>query len=153
MTNRQSTGDHLALLIAKAEMAGLKLTPQRLAIYKLVTASNDHPSVYDIHRQLIKQMPTLSLDTVYRTLRTLSELGLIHTINPHRENLRFDSNLSRHHHFVCTKCGSISDFTDVYLDSIALPPETVKLGEAQTLHVEISGTCKACLNTEQTDTN
>ena len=127
----------------------MKLTHQRLVIFELVAGSTEHPSADDIYQKLVKKMPTISLDTVYRTLRSMSEHGMLQVLNPHRENLRFDPNLIHHHHFVCKSCGVIKDFESKELNSIQIPEETGILGEANTLHVEIRGVCKKCLGLDK----
>ena len=55
-------------------------------------------------------MPTVSLDTVYRTLWKLRDLGLVKTLGPNRDAVRFDANLEGHHHYVCVRCGLVRDF-------------------------------------------
>jgi len=147
-----SNPERLAWIIKMARAAGWKLTPQRLKIFELVAGSCKHPGADDIYQELVKTMPTISLDTIYRTLRSMSELGLLHVLAPHRENLRFDPNLAHHHHFICTLCGSIMDFESSALDLIPIPHEASNLGESNTLHVEIRGVCRQCLTAGDTIT-
>ena len=68
-----------------------------------------------------ERMPTVSLDTVYRTLWWLKDLGLITTLGSSRERTRFDANLSRHHHFVCVQCGLTRDFSQFCCSANRLP--------------------------------
>jgi Fur family peroxide stress response transcriptional regulator len=96
--------------------AGLKLTHQRMVIYQAVTGNDQHPDAETVHRTVREQMPSISLDTVYRTLWLLRDLDLISTMGPPREKTRFDGNTSRHHHFVCAKCGLVQDFSNSDFD-------------------------------------
>ena len=66
-------------------------------------------------------MPTVSLDTVYRTLWMLNDLGLITTLGPRRGSVRFDANLGTHHHYVCVRCGLTRDFESAELDELRIP--------------------------------
>lgn len=90
--------------------AGYKLTPQRLAICKLVINSTEHPSAESIYSLLKKEFPTISLATVYKTFHLLNELGLIQQIGIEDGKIRIDPNQKLHINLVCTKCGQITDY-------------------------------------------
>ena len=85
--------------------SGMKLTHQRMEIFREVAQTEDHPDVLKVYQGVRKRIPVMSLNTVYRTLWMLKDLGLITTLGPPRERTRFDANLDRHHHFVCVRCG------------------------------------------------
>jgi Fur family peroxide stress response transcriptional regulator len=124
--------------------AGVKRTPQRLEIYREAARTADHPSLEMIHRNVRKRMPTISLDTVYRTLSLLRELGLVRTVSPHPDRVRFDANLSPHHHFVCTACGLTRDFHDPALDALSIPSSARAFGSVESAQLEVRGQCQAC---------
>jgi len=124
---------------------GLKLTQQRLEIFNEVARSGDHPDAETIYRVVRKRLPTVSLDTVYRTLWLLLDLGLIATLGPARERVRFDANINPHHHFVCRRCGTIYDFYSPELDRLEVPGETEAFGQGEKIHVEVQGLCRECL--------
>jgi len=124
--------------------AGIKLTPQRLEIFREVAQSGEHPDAETVYNGVRKRLPTVSLDTVYRTLWLLLDLGLITTIGPPRERARFDSNLKPHHHFVCSKCGKTADFYSDELDRLDIPDSVKELGIVEKTHVEIRGICSEC---------
>ena len=86
----------------------------------------------------------MSLDTVYRTLWLLNDLGLVITLGSSRERTRFDANLNSHHHFVCAKCGYTRDFYSTELDHIELPDAVDTLGTIEATHVEVRGVCRDC---------
>ena len=129
---------------ASARKSGVKLTHQRLEIFREVDASLDHPNAESVFRAVQPRMPTVSLDTVYRTLWLLTDLGLVTTLGPRRESVRFDANLSHHHHYVCMRCGLARDFDSAELNTLRIP-ETIKgLGSAVTTHIEVRGVCRSC---------
>lgn len=124
--------------------AGVKLTHQRLEIFREVAASLEHPSAEVVFRAVRKRMPTVSLDTVYRTLWMLHDLGLVTTLGPRRESVRFDANLAPHHHYLCVRCGLARDFESAELNTLDIPEAVRRLGRVASVHVEMRGTCKPC---------
>jgi Fur family peroxide stress response transcriptional regulator len=124
--------------------AGVRLTHQRLEIFREVARADDHPDAETVHRRVRERMPTVSLDTVYRTLWLLTEQGLVTTLGSSRERTRFDANLTRHHHFVCVQCGSTRDFESEELDELVLPSSAKAFGRIVTTRVEVRGVCRAC---------
>lgn len=95
----------LARFKAASRRAGVKLTHQRLEIFAQVARTGEHPDAETVYRRVRERVPTLPLDTVYRTLWLLLDLGLLSTLGLPRARVRFDANLRRHHHFVRTACG------------------------------------------------
>ena len=124
--------------------ARVKLTHQRLEIFRELAASLEHPSAETVFRAVQKRMPTVSLDTVYRTLWMLNDLGLVTTLGPRRESVRFDANLAPHHHYICTRCGLARDFESPELNSLDIPDAARQFGRVASVHVEIRGTCGQC---------
>lgn len=124
--------------------AGVKLTHQRLEIFREVAASLEHPDAETILKAVKPRMPTVSLDTVYRTLWLLDNLGLVATLGPRRQTVRFDANLSKHHHYVCEDCGLVRDFECFELDMLRVPAAARAFGSAIRAQVEIRGICEKC---------
>jgi Fur family peroxide stress response transcriptional regulator len=127
------------------QASGVKLTHQRLEIFREVAASLDHPDADTIFREVRRRLPTISLDTVYRTLWLLNDLGLITTLGPRRESVRFDANLKHHHHYVCVQCGLARDFESAELNALRLPKAVKRLGSISGTHVEVRGICESCM--------
>ena len=125
--------------------AGIKLTHQRLEIFREVAQTGDHPDADQVFQRVRKRISTVSLDTVYRTLWMLNDLGLVTTLGSSRERTRFDANLNSHHHFVCGLCGYTRDFYSTELDKITLPDSVDSLGEIEATHVEVRGICQNCV--------
>lgn len=128
-----------------ARRAGVKLTHQRLEIFREVAGSLDHPSADAVLKALEPRMPTLSLDTVYRTLWLLNDLGLVSTLGPKRESVRFDANLAHHHHYICVRCGLAYDFESAELNDLRIPASVSEFGSIDATHVEVHGVCSSCL--------
>lgn len=124
--------------------AGVKLTHQRLEIFREAARSGDHPDAETICRRVRKRMPTVSLDTVYRTLWLLVDFGLIATLGPYRGRVRFEANTDPHHHFVCVKCGLTRDFTCKAFDRLNVPDAVKALGKVDMARVEVRGVCSRC---------
>ena len=123
---------------------GLKVTHQRIEIYREVAGSEDHPDAETIFKGVRKRMPTVSLDTVYRTLWLFIDLALMTTLGPAREKARFDANRKTHHHFVCTRCGATRDFYSRELDALKVPRAAKAIGNVEATHVELRGLCLRC---------
>lgn len=97
-----------------------------------------------VFRAVRPRMPTVSLDTVYRTLALASELGVITTVGARRDTVRFDGNQAPHHHFVCIQCGLIRDFESPALDAMPVPASARRLGQVLSTQVEVRGVCPRC---------
>lgn len=125
--------------------SGVKLTHQRLEIFREMAGSADHPDADAIFRKVQRRIPTVSLDTVYRTLWWLNDLGLIATLGPRRESVRFDANLTHHHHYVCVQCGLARDFESAEFNALRIPEAVRRLGSVSGTHVEVRGFCESCV--------
>jgi len=128
----------------RLKSSGVKRTHQRMEIFREVAMSEEHPDAEKIYIRVRKRLPSISLDTVYRTLWSLSNLGLISTLGPPRKTVRFDANMDSHHHFVCTKCGMTRDFYSKKLDSLKIPGWKEILATVQRKQVEVRGICRKC---------
>lgn len=144
------TEGSLELIKEACRKAGIKLTHQRLEIFREVASSSDHPDAETVFRGVQQRLPTVSLDTVYRTLWLLEDLGLITTLGPHRGSTRFEANLQPHHHYICTRCGMTRDLYHEDFDRITVPDEARSLGSIQATQVEIRGVCNLCSETAST---
>jgi len=133
--------------------AGVKLTHQRIEIFREVALTNEHPDIETIFKNVRKKMPTVSLDTVYRALGLFSDLGLITTVRPLNARARFDANTDVHHHFVCTRCGATLDFENRDFDDLEVPKAATALGRVESRHVELRGSCATCLGKKDRGTH
>jgi Fur family peroxide stress response transcriptional regulator len=120
-----------------------------MEIFREVAQTGDHPDVEKVFQGVRKRMPTVSMDTVYRTLWWLKELGLITVLGPPRERVRFDANLGPHHHFVCIQCGLTRDFYSDQFDKLKLPESVQSFGQVEMTQVEVKGVCLKCAAKDQ----
>jgi len=97
-------------LVAKLRNSGYKVTPQRLAVCKIILSSKEHPTADQIHEKVKKKHPTMTLATVYQTLHLLSEIGLLQELGSSNSTSRYDPDTSPHINIVCKKCGKIQDY-------------------------------------------
>jgi Fur family peroxide stress response transcriptional regulator len=130
---------------------GIKATHQRLEIFREVAHSAEHPDAEAVFRGVQARLPTVSLDTVYRTLKLLTELGLISTLGQRQESLRFDANKAPHHHHVCIHCGKVQDVSKPLLDLETVIRDVRNLGTVQSAQIEVRGLCTSCAS-RTTDT-
>lgn len=123
---------------------GLKVTPQRLAVYSALKNTKSHPSAEDIHKMLITDNPSISLATVYKTLDSFKSAGLIKELNLCFEHSNYDADISNHQHIVCTSCRCVFD--------VYYTPETTMREEVEKIsgfkideeQVVFYGTCPEC---------
>lgn len=131
--------------IEQSKELGLKVTPQRIAIYKELAKTVEHPSTEMIYNNIKDYYPNISLTTVYRTLETFEKMGLISVVNVLYNAARYDANLEPHHHVVCVSCKKIED---VYDDSINESIQNPKIGNYKMLGYSVlfNGLCEDCNN-------
>jgi Fur family peroxide stress response transcriptional regulator len=122
---------------------GLRMTHQRLEIIREIAAADDHPDADEILHRVRRRVPTLSRDTVYRSLAVLVRRGLVKRITTPRAT-RFDPDPAAHHHFVCDNCGRLEDVGVGVVRSPEVPPMLPGIGEVRAVHVEMRGICAAC---------
>ena len=128
----------------KCREAGLKLTHQRLEIFRELVLATDHPSVEAIHKRVQTRMPTISLDTTYRTISTFEHYGLVSKVCVFEDKARLCGDSSPHHHLFCIKCGSITDFPWDSFDKLEHPSETDGWGRVTVRRVVLEGVCSQC---------
>src|SRR5438270_4735699 len=88
---------------------GLASTHQREVIYRTAASMEDHPTPEAIYERVKLEIPSISLATVYKNVRTFVEAGLLREVTLHHGCLRLDPNTQPHHHLVCERCKSITD--------------------------------------------
>ncbi|CAB4600218.1 unannotated protein [freshwater metagenome] len=120
--------------------AGLKVTPQRQLLFRLLHDNTTHPTADALHHVASELMPGISLRTVYQTLTDLAEMGELQSIEVGSGSMRFDPNVSDHHHAVCDQCGAVHD---VY---VTHAPELHGLDSfsVSDAHIVYRGLCGLC---------
>jgi len=124
--------------------AGLRVTPQRIAVYKVLANSNDHPSADSVYQQVRQDIRNISFDTVNRTLHTLSKIGAAFIVEGSGDVSRFDGNLEGHQHFKCIKCKKIVDFCHEPFNNIELPQSLEGQFTVLRKTVLLEGLCRSC---------
>jgi Fur family peroxide stress response transcriptional regulator len=142
--DRETIADRMHAFREACASRGVKVTHQRLEIFRELATTEEHPDADTIHRRVRSRVPTISRDTVYRNLRMLADHGLISIVGMSHERLRFDANMRLHHHFICLRCGLIRDFYSENLPGKGFPAEAGAFGDPVSLHLEVKGVCKAC---------
>ena len=128
----------------KCRLEGLKVTPQRIAIYKALLETTEHPSAEAVLKKIRKVHPHVSLDTVSRTLLTLNEIGEAFILEGSGDPKRFDANMEPHHHVRCVKCKRIFDMFHEPFNDIEVPPKIAKKFIIIRKTVHFDGICNLC---------
>ena len=143
-TQNKTTEERLADFHVQCKQAGLKMTPQRLAVYKFLLETTEHPSADTVFRHLRQIYPNISLDTVNRTLLTLSRIGAAFVVEGTGDVKRFDANLDDHQHFKCINCKRIIDFHHAPFDNVEIPTCIKDQFTILRKTVYFEGLCKDC---------
>jgi Fe2+ or Zn2+ uptake regulation protein len=125
---------------------GVRSTPQRLAIVREVF-SRSHPTVTEIYDSVRRRFPTIGLQTVYNTLHTMTQRGVVAEL-PFSSATRFDTNMTPHANLICRSCGMIEDaeFVPAHLDAL-LRHLTQATGFARDgQRIDVYGTCRLCVS-------
>ncbi|NJM58006.1 MAG: transcriptional repressor [Synechococcales cyanobacterium RU_4_20] len=127
--------------ILKAQ--GLRVTPQRFAVYSNLLDRQDHPTAEQILSDLNRDAPTSSQATVYSSLQALRDVGLVREVLLEEGVCRYDANVSPHHHFRCRCCGAIEDIAWEKFQCIDL--QRLRPGlQVEDYEVTVHGMCDRC---------
>lgn len=105
-------------IITTLKNCGLKITPQRIAVFDAVINLNNHPTAENITEFIKDNHPNLATGTVYKTLDTLVECGIINKVKTDSDVMRYDAVIEKHHHLYSSKSDRIEDFYDNELNEI-----------------------------------
>lgn len=122
----------------------VRVTPQRLAVYRALAADTTHPTAESVYDRVRVRMTALSFATVYRILEFLENEGLIRKVSTTRGITRFDANMGPHHHLVCRRCESMTDMeggSPNKLPFSAVAPAGFLVEE---IDVRVVGLCATC---------
>ncbi|MGF1461254.1 MAG: Fur family transcriptional regulator [Leptolyngbyaceae cyanobacterium] len=122
---------------------GLRVTPQRFAVFANLLGRKDHPTVELLLAELNQSGPVSSQATVYNSLQALREVGLVREVLLEEGVLRYDANVDPHHHFRCRQCGQIEDIPWQTFEAIVQSPLRPGL-RADSYEVTVSGLCDRC---------
>lgn len=133
-------------MLERLKSGGFRITPQRQEIIKCFGPGGNHYSAEEVHRKVRRRFPNISLDTVYRNLNTMKELGILEVLNFEDGKSRYElvRENTHHHHLVCLKCGISQelDFCPLqFLDSTLLREKNFRVERHS---FEIYGYCSSC---------
>lgn len=132
--------------IAELRERGLRLTPQRLMILELLERSSGHVAPEDIYQQVHQRFPMINRSTVYRTLDTLEDLGVVRHGHVEDGAARYHLAHEAHHlHLTCHRCGHALEVDDLTFADPLVRALRERFGfEADLTHFPISGLCADC---------
>lgn len=140
----------LERLVERLRERGCRITPQRLAILRILTRSENHPSAEEIFKQLRAQFPTTSLATVYKMIAMLKGMNEVLELEFSDCSNRYDGNRPYPHtHLICLRCGAIQDPEQAELENL---PRQIALRAGYQLvshRFDIYGICPVCQATRQ----
>jgi Fe2+ or Zn2+ uptake regulation protein len=123
---------------------GLRVTPQRQVIFRLLHGDDAHPTVESLYERARTEMPTMSMKTVYQTVHDLAALGEVDVLDLGTGSLRVDPNVEdTHHHLVCVSCGRVRD-VPVDFDGLRVPSRYRHDFTIDTVQVIFRGRCDDC---------
>ena len=124
---------------------GLAFTFQRQVIYEAVVDSREHPTPELIYEQVRQRIPSISLGTVYKNVKTFLDSGVLKEVTLHHGSLRLEANMTQHHHVVCSSCRAIHDIEESAVKPVQYSTSEVPAGFAiEGCRVEFVGLCQAC---------
>jgi Fur family peroxide stress response transcriptional regulator len=97
---------------------GLRVTPQRVAIYDAILKLRSHPTADEIIEIIKKDQPHIATGTVYKVLDSLVENGLIVKVKTEKDIMRYDAITENHHHLYCAESNRIEDYFDKDLNEL-----------------------------------
>jgi Fur family peroxide stress response transcriptional regulator len=120
---------------------GLRVTLPRLAVLEYLAGSKSHPTAEEVGEAVNRLVPTASRASVYNVLHSLADAGLVDELVFDDAVTRYDANLARHHHFVCTRCRRVDD---VAWEADAPLGATPEGHVVESVQVTFRGLCRAC---------
>jgi Fe2+ or Zn2+ uptake regulation protein len=134
----------VAELTDRFRTAGLRVTPQRQAVFALLQGDVTHPTVEALYEASRESMPTISQRTVYQTVHDLAALGEVRLLDLGTGSFRVDPNVEHdHHHLVCESCGAVRD-VELSVGSLVLPAQAAAGFDVAAIDVIVRGRCPEC---------
>ena len=129
----------------KLKEKGLKVTPQRIAIYNAVVNLKNHPTAEGIVDLIKTDYPSISVGTVYKVLNVLVDTGLLKKVKSEKDVMRYDAMIEHHHHLYCKDTDRIEDYEDEQLDVLVkeyFKKKNIKNFEIEDFKLQITGKFK-----------
>jgi Fe2+ or Zn2+ uptake regulation protein len=138
-----SSSNHMSLKTALAR-SGHRITEQRAAVYRFLVGTDTHPTAEDVFQGVRRELPAISLATVYKSLETFVGAGIALKLSYSDGSSRYDGRTDPHHHTRCAVCGDVRDVPgSLPLDHV---PGLERAGDFQVTgyRLELTGVCGAC---------
>ncbi len=135
---------------------GISPSLHRIKIYQYLMTHHTHPNVDTIYRELVNEIPSLSKTTVYNTVKTLAQKGILLELTIDGTESRYDADIKPHVHFKCTSCGNIYDidYKSLGIDELEkLGQSSVDGHNVTSSYIYLYGICKNCLAGNQKSKN
>ena len=142
--NTQSIDDKIESLKQRCQELGMRVTNQRVEIFREVASSCEHPDAETVYERVKQRLPNISFDTVYRTLASLEDMNMIFRVDNLLPKARFDADKRPHNHFLCIKCGEVYDIFPENGYKIEIPENSKKFGEIKDVNLQVRGICNKC---------
>jgi Fur family transcriptional regulator, peroxide stress response regulator len=126
----------------KLQEKGLKVTPQRVAIYEAIVKLKNHPTAENVIEYIKANHPNTSVGTVYKVLDSLVENQLLKKVKTEKDIMRYDAVLSNHHHLYCAETDRIEDYEDAKLNTLIneyFKKNKIKKFKVQDIKLQITG--------------
>lgn len=126
----------------KLQEKGLKVTPQRVAIYDAIFKLKNHPTAENVIEYIKANHPNISVGTVYKVLDSLVENELLKKVKTEKDIMRYDAVLSNHHHLYCAETDRIEDYEDEKLNVLIneyFEKNKIKKFKVQDIKLQITG--------------
>jgi len=123
----------------------LKITPQRMAVIEALNNLKNHPTAEHIKMYIEKNHPNIAVGTIYKSLETFAEKGIIKKVKTEKDVMRYDAILENHHHLYCEETEHIEDYFDQELNSILekyFNKKRIPNFEIKEIKLQINGTFK-----------
>jgi len=138
-------------LAVRLREKGLKVTPQRMAIYGMLCSTASHPTAEQVWGVIREQFPAVSFNTVYTTLGALERCGLIQRLHIGENAAHYDANAKPHVHFTCRGCAQVFDCEDIPEVDLRPLTDELKRGKGYSvdkIELNVYGLCGECVTLE-----
>ena len=144
MISQRTLDQRMQTFRSKCAERGLSLTHQRWVIYRTLAGTSQHPTPEETYEQVRKEIPSISLATIYKNIKTFLEEGWLREVSTPGQTMRLDANLASHYHLVCARCRTISDLSEDRVAPVHLKKSLPRGFRVESYNVNFTGLCGQC---------
>lgn len=145
IVSQENKEEQINTFVERCREIGMRVTPQRVAVFRELAATGEHPAAQAIYERVKENMPSISLDTVYRTLSRLEAEGMVANVGTTNGKARYDAKTESHYHFVCRHCNRVIDVPSEDRNAFEPPDLATEYGRVEAVNIQLRGCCAACL--------